>query len=214
MADASREKKALRAKTRAGISTPADRASAHRSSTNAKAIEDLIAKAAANARAKVTPWEAQAIVLPVVRQYCRHCQAVHTYTGGSILVRFRHRKNGTIWETAGHPSQQNPNLPRVIRYLDQSLETCHECFTSSPHIEEDSPQIPLPLPFVKKSLNIFPTKETLIMTEQKLNSHPVLPPYSRPTLGDLWPEEPFGGVPEPDYFPYGIGKETKSPREE
>ena len=162
-----------------------------------KSLEEIIAQAAQQARKKVSPWHPTAVVLPVIRHHCRACQSEFTSPGGSPLVRFEHKKNGTIWETSGHPSQQNPNLPKHIRIIEIEVEVCPECFSQTPLLfEPDSPQTPLCLEFpTSKGVNIFPTKEILEMTQQKLKPNPS---RFRPAFpsNSLWPELP-GQFPEP-----------------
>ena len=204
LADANIAKR--KAKDNPGLS-PKTKAKLNAKSASAKkSLEETIAQAAKQARKKVSPWHPTAVILPVLRHHCKACQSEFTSPGGAPLVRFEHRKNGTIWETAGHPSQQNPNLPKQIRIIEIEVEVCPECFSQTPILSEsDSPQIPFPLEFpTSKGVNIFPTKEILEMTQQKLKPnlrrfHLALPAIlalpSFPSTS-LWPELP-GQFPEP-----------------
>jgi hypothetical protein len=191
LADANIAKK--KAKETPGVSTKTKTKLNAKAKSAKKNLEDMIAQAAKKARKKVSPWHPTAIILPVLRHHCKSCQAEFTSPGGPPLVRFEHKRNGTIWETSGHPSQQNPNLPQQIRVIDLEVEVCQECFSTTPILSEPgSPQLPLPLEFpTSKGINIFPTKETLEMTQQRLSPHPHpigfrLPLPSHP----LWPEDP------------------------
>jgi len=77
---------------------------------------------------KKSPWRPVAIVLPLIHTTCR-CGSVHTQASSTPLVRFLH-KNGSIEETANHPSRFNANLPHLYRDIYTSSEYCTSCFTA------------------------------------------------------------------------------------
>lgn len=94
--------------------------------------EQLIREAAERAkadRAALSPWVPEATVLAVLRTTCTHCQSEFlSPAADSLMVRFRHRRNGSTWETANHPCQRNPSLPRETKFLERQTHACPHCF--------------------------------------------------------------------------------------
>lgn len=94
--------------------------------------EALIAQAAERHRQtqeKISPWLPECVVLYTQEVLCTHCQSTFRYpAANSLLIRFRHRRNGSSWEVANHPSQLNPALPREQQTLYSRVHACENCF--------------------------------------------------------------------------------------
>lgn len=94
--------------------------------------EALIAQAAQRHREtqqKISPWLPECVVLYTQEVLCTHCGSQFRYpAANSLLIRFRHRKNGSTWEVANHPSQLNPTLSREARTLHSRVHACEHCF--------------------------------------------------------------------------------------
>lgn len=78
---------------------------------------------------KISPWIPEANVYCQVQVTCTQCHSSFKYPAAeSLLIRFRHRRNGGTWETANHPSQMNPHLPKEIQTVQRKTHCCSFCF--------------------------------------------------------------------------------------
>ena len=77
-----------------------------------------------------SPWKAVAVTLPVSVTTCR-CGATHRSPAGSPLVRYIHRRNGTLWEVPEHPARFNTSLPRDFTLLHSATEWCEICLPAT-----------------------------------------------------------------------------------
>lgn len=89
--------------------------------------EEEIRQAAQKAR--LSPWKPEAIVLLMQETICRGCGSRYLAPGAqTLMTRFRNsRKPDSSWEVAHHPCQQNPSLPREIKYIEEFCEACPNC---------------------------------------------------------------------------------------
>lgn len=105
------------------------KAEARRSKPKAKPKAQTPAQAeAVRFREKPTPWVPEALVLQIAEIHCT-CGSVHrTPASSAPFVRFRHKRNGGIWEVDNHPSAGNPQLPRDTRVHIQKVAFCQDCW--------------------------------------------------------------------------------------
>lgn len=85
---------------------------------------------------KPSPWELIAAILVETRVTCTCGIQWRIPASEDPLVRFKHKKNGSLWEVANHPAVMRPGLPRKIRILEGSCHACPSCWGED--FEEES----------------------------------------------------------------------------
>jgi len=78
-----------------------------------------------------SPWEVTAAILVESVITCNCGTVWVSPAADEPLVRFVHKRNGTLWEIAHHPTLLKPTLPREVRQITGSCKVCAACWKIS-----------------------------------------------------------------------------------
>ena len=80
-------------------------------------------------RRATDPWRVEGVILVIQETTCSCGTVYRAPAADNLLVRFRHKKSGMLWEIAEHPAMLNKNVTRLPhRIMQGTVTNCEACW--------------------------------------------------------------------------------------